>query len=128
MASPTENATHAMVYMDRFFGSCTDIESRGLSPTFRSVGSAIPGNQRDQQVECRGDDIPDGHVTSFPKAIQCKEDETVIAGWLIWPSKDTCDAAWETVLQAPHMNNAGNPMPFDSKRLIHGGFETIFES
>ncbi|MEL6961557.1 MAG: DUF1428 domain-containing protein [Pseudomonadota bacterium] len=98
MASPTKNAPHAMVYMDRFLAPVATSNreayrqhSEALAALFREDGAIM-------QVECRGDDIPDGHVTSFPKPNQCKKDESVIAGWLIWPSKDIRDAAWEKML------------------------------
>jgi uncharacterized protein YbaA (DUF1428 family) len=29
-------------------------------------------------VECWGDDVPDGEVTSFPMAVKCRDDETVV--------------------------------------------------
>lgn len=29
-------------------------------------------------VECWGDDVPEGEVTSFPMAVKCKNDETVV--------------------------------------------------
>lgn len=30
-------------------------------------------------VECWGDDVPQGKLTSFPMAVQCKDDETVVS-------------------------------------------------
>ncbi len=78
------------------------------------------------QVECWGDDIPEGQVTSFPLAVQTKEGEAVVAGWVLWPSKEARDAGWEKIMQDPRMQS--EEMPFDGKRLIHGGFETLFET
>ena len=78
-------------------------------------------------VECWGDDVPDGKVTSFPMAVQRKDDETVVFSWIIWPSRDVRKAAWEKVMADPRMRDDTNPMPFDAKRMIFGGFETIVE-
>ncbi len=76
-------------------------------------------------VENWGDDIPDGEVTSFPMAVKCKEDETIVLSWVVWPSKEIRDSGWAKVMEDPRMHPDQNPMPFDGKRLIYGGFENI---
>lgn len=78
--------------------------------------------------ECWGDDVPDGEVTSLPMAVKCKDDETVIFSWIIWPSKSVRDAGMAKVMEDPRMQPDVNPMPFDGKRLIFGGFEQILTS
>ncbi len=78
-------------------------------------------------VECWGDDVPDGQVTSFPMAVKRKDDETVVFSWIIWPSREVRKAGWEKVMADPRMSADTNPMPFDGKRMIFGGFETIVE-
>ncbi len=79
-------------------------------------------------IECWGEDVAAGDVTDFPRAVKAKDDETVIFSWIEWPDKPTRDAAMsglETEMEA-HMKN--NPMPFDGKRLIYGGFAVIVEA
>ncbi|MDX1391413.1 MAG: DUF1428 domain-containing protein [Rheinheimera sp.] len=71
------------------------------------------------------DDVPEGEVTSFPKAVQCKAEEAVVFSWVVWPSKDVRDKGWQAVMADPRMKPENNPMPFDGKRLIYGGFTTI---
>ncbi|MBV2120330.1 MAG: DUF1428 domain-containing protein [Candidatus Thiodiazotropha sp. (ex Ctena orbiculata)] len=78
-------------------------------------------------VETWGDDIPDGEVTSFPMSVKCKADETVVLSWVIWPSKDVRDVAWQKTMEDPRMQEDQNPMPFDGERLIYGGFNIILE-
>lgn len=80
-----------------------------------------------RQVECWGDDVPQGEITSFPMAVQCKEDETVVFSWIIWPSKVVRDSGMEKCMQHPLFQNDVNPMPFDGKRMIFGGFEMAME-
>ncbi len=75
-------------------------------------------------VECWGDDVPDGVLTSFPLAVQRKPDETVVFSWITWPSKSVRDDGWEKVMADPRMRTGNNP-PYDAKRLIYGGFEVI---
>ena len=82
-------------------------------------------------VECWGDDVPEGKTTDFRKAVQAGEDETVVFSWIEWPDKATRDAAYAKMMDPantdPRMDPARNPMPFDGKRMIFGGFETVFE-
>ena len=78
-------------------------------------------------LEAWGDDVPDGEVTSFLKAVQAKENETVVFSIAFWPSKEVRDEAWKKVMEDPRMQGDENPMPFDGKRLIYGGFETLLE-
>jgi len=78
-------------------------------------------------VECWGDDVPEGKITSFPMAVKRTDDETVVFSWIVWPSKESRKAAWDKVMADPRMQPDKNPMPFDGKRLIYGGFEPIVE-
>ena len=76
-------------------------------------------------VECWGDDVPDGEITSFPQAVRCAADETVVFSWIVWPSRAARDAGMEAVMKDPRMSEAENLMPFDATRLIYGGFQMI---
>jgi uncharacterized protein YbaA (DUF1428 family) len=78
-------------------------------------------------VECWGDDVPEGEVTSFPMAVQCAANETVVFSWVIWPSKMVRDDGWKKIMEDSRMSPENNPMPFDGKRMIYGGFESIVE-
>lgn len=78
-------------------------------------------------TEAWGDDIPEGDVTSFPMAVNCTKEETVVFSCVVWSSKEVRDAAWQAIMEDPRMQPDQNPMPFDGKRLIYGGFDTIFE-
>ncbi|MCG2842497.1 DUF1428 domain-containing protein [Sandaracinobacter sp. RS1-74] len=88
-------------------------------PVFKGYGALA-------MVENWGVDVPDGEVTSLPMAVKRKEDETVVFSWVIWPDKETRDKAWEKLMSDPAMTNM--EMPFDGKRMIFGGFETILEA
>jgi uncharacterized protein YbaA (DUF1428 family) len=78
-------------------------------------------------VECWGDDVPEGKLTSFPMAVKCEENETVVFSWIVWPSREVRDRGNEMAMKDPRMQ-PGKEMPFDGKRLIYGGFEMIVES
>ncbi len=82
-------------------------------------------------VECWGDDVPDGEVTDFRKAVAAKPDETVVVSWVEWPDKAFRDAAMqrmqEMVKTDERFDQQKNPMPFDGKRMIFGGFAGVVE-
>ena len=80
-------------------------------------------------LECWGDDVPDGKVTDFRRAVQATAEEAVVFSWVEWPDKATRDAGMMKLMKTAHDPPApGNPpMPFDGKRMIFGGFEQVVE-
>ena len=77
-------------------------------------------------VETWGDDVPEGKLTSFPMAVQRKDDEAVAFSWVWWPDKATRDDAWKRMMDDQEMQ--AEEMPFDGKRMIFGGFEVLIEA
>jgi uncharacterized protein YbaA (DUF1428 family) len=82
-------------------------------------------------VEAWQDDVKDGKVTDFRRAVQAKDDESVVFSWITWPDKATRDAAMAKMMSGelndPRMDPEKNPMPFDGARLIYGGFSPVLE-
>jgi uncharacterized protein YbaA (DUF1428 family) len=76
-------------------------------------------------VECWGDDVPEGKVTSFPMAVKRKDDETVVFSWITWPSRAVRDAGMKKAMEDPRMDHDPKNMPFDGQRMIFGGFEVL---
>ena len=78
-------------------------------------------------VECVGDDVPYGELTSFPRAVQAKDDEVVVFSWIIYESREQRDAVNAKVMADPRLKADMTDMPFDGKRMIYGGFKTFLE-
>jgi uncharacterized protein YbaA (DUF1428 family) len=80
-------------------------------------------------LECWEDDVPEGKVTDFRRAVQAKDDEAVVFSWIEWPDKATRDAGMSKMMDSmntdPRMNPETNPMPFDGQRMIFGGFSPV---
>ncbi|HEX7113814.1 MAG TPA: DUF1428 domain-containing protein [Steroidobacter sp.] len=80
-------------------------------------------------LECWEDDVPNGKVTDFRRAVQARDDEVVVFSWVEWPDKSTRNAAMEKMTELmrtdPRMSPESNPMPFDGMRLIYGGFSPV---
>jgi len=88
-----------------------------FDPIFLEVGAT-------RVVECWGDEIPDGKLTDFRRAVQAKDDESVVFSWIEWPDKATRDAGMEKFMKDPRLDAVG-AMPFDGKRMIFGGFAPV---
>jgi uncharacterized protein YbaA (DUF1428 family) len=89
------------------------------APIFRDHGAVA-------MVECWGDDVPEGKVTSFPMAVKLEPGETVVFSWIVWPSREARDAGNAAVMADPRLE--GGEMPFDGARMIYGGFEVLLEA
>ena len=78
-------------------------------------------------VECVADDVPYGELTSFPRAVHAKDDETVVFSWIVYESREKRDAINAKVMADPRLKGDAANMPFDGKRMIFGGFAPIVE-
>ena len=116
-----------MNYIDGFVASVPTANRDAYRRHAEDGAVVFKGHGALKVVECWGNDVPDGKLTSFPLAVQRKADETVIFSWIVWPSKAVRDAGMAKVMADPRMEPEVNPMPFDGKRLIYGGFEVLVE-
>ncbi|MEM7005822.1 MAG: DUF1428 domain-containing protein [Pseudomonadota bacterium] len=107
-AVPTENK---QAYLEH---------AKACVPVFKKYGAI-------RLVETWGVDVPDGETTSFPMAVKCKPDETVVLAWIVWPSKEARDVGMQEAERDPFFADEGNSQPFDGSRMIFGGFETILD-
>jgi uncharacterized protein YbaA (DUF1428 family) len=76
-------------------------------------------------VEAWEEDVPDGKVTDFRRAVKAQPGEAVLFSWVEWPSKEVRDAAWKRFMEENPMNGE---MPFDGQRMVYGGFVPILEA
>jgi uncharacterized protein YbaA (DUF1428 family) len=79
-----------------------------------------------QIVECWGEDVPEGKVTDFRGAVKAEEGENIVFSWIIWPSREVCDAAAAKMMADERMKPDGE-MPFNGQRMIYGGFSPIMD-
>jgi len=79
-------------------------------------------------VENWADDVPEGKLTSFPMAVKSEDGEDVVFSWITWPSREARDAGNKAAMADPRLQGWDpGKMPFDGKRMIFGGFDTIVE-
>jgi uncharacterized protein YbaA (DUF1428 family) len=101
----------------------------GKEDEYRSVAEMFARKAQDQgaiaSVEALGDGLQHGHTTDFYRAVQAQANENVVFSFIIWPSKEVRDRAWEKLMADPEMQPGARPMPFDGKRMFWGGFTPI---
>ena len=95
--------------------------ARQLDPMFIELGAI-------RVIEGWGDDVPDGKVTDFRRAVKAEENESIVFSWIVWPDKATRDAGWEKVMADERMKHDPENNPFDGKRMIYGGFAPMLDA
>ncbi len=77
--------------------------------------------------ECVADDVKVGKLTSFPRSVKLKPNETVVFSWIVYKSRKDRDRVNAKVMKDPRLAKMMSPegMPFDGKRMIYGGFKAI---
>ncbi len=115
-----------MGYIDGFLIAVPTGKRAEYEALARSAAAVFKQHGALEVVECWGDDVPEGKLTSFPLAVKLEPDETVVFSWVLYPSREVRDAANVKVMEDPVMK-AFNPenVPFDGKRMIFGGFEVL---
>lgn len=124
-----------MSYIDGFVIACPEANKQKFIEHAKLGDSVFMDLGALRVVECWGDDVPDGKTTDFRMAVKAEEGEAVLFSWIEWPDKATRDAAMATMTEwmndpsksDPRMDPEKNPMPFDGKRMIFGGFSPIVE-
>ena len=90
------------------------------APIFQEYGAT-------RVVEAWGDDVPDGKVTDFRRAVKAEDGENVVFSWIEWPSKEARDEGWAKIMEDERMKPDHDNMPFDGKRMFWGGFAPILD-
>ena len=116
-----------MDYVDGFVLAVPTAKKDDYRKVAEKAAQVFKDNGALSVVECWGDDVPEGKVTSFTMAVQRKDDETAVFSWITWPSKDVRDKGMKAAMEDPRLNPQDTPMPFDGQRMIFGGFQAIVQ-
>ena len=116
-----------MAYVDGFVIALPKANIETYKAFAKTAGEVWMEHGALSYVECLGDDVPVGEVTSFPRAVQAKDDEIVVFSWVTYRSRADRDAIMAKVMADPRLPQDPSAMPFDGKRMIFGGFESIIE-
>jgi uncharacterized protein YbaA (DUF1428 family) len=116
-----------MSYVDAFVLAVPKAKVEEYKALARLAGTVWKDHGALAFVECLGDDVPYGELTSFPRAVQAKDDEIVGFAYIVYPSRQKRDEINAKVMADPRLKHDPKDMPFDGKRMIFGGFETFVE-
>ena len=120
-----------MAYIDGFLMAVSTADkqrfiefARHSNPVLKELGAI-------RSMDCWGDDVPDGEWTDFRRSVKAQDHETVVFSWVEWPDRETRDrgmAQLEQLAQTDErFDRTKYPVPFDSSRMIMGGFEALVE-
>lgn len=112
-------------YVDGFVASVPSTGREGYLAHCRLLAPIFIEHGAIRVFDSWGDDVPRGKLTDFHMAVKAEAEETVVFGFIEWPSKAVRDAGWAAVMADPRMAPGANPIPFDGKRMIYGGFALI---
>lgn len=116
-----------MPYVDGFVLAVPKAKLEDYKKLARTAGEVWKEHGALDYVECTGDDVPYGELTSFPRAVQAKDDEIVVFSWITYESRQQRDAINAKVMADPRLKCDPNDMPFDGKRMIFGGFQSFVQ-
>ncbi|MCD1263416.1 RNA signal recognition particle [Shinella sumterensis] len=116
-----------MTYVDGFVLAVPKANIEAYKEMARTAGDVWKELGAVDYVECIGDDVPYGELTSFPRAVQARDDEVVIFSWITYASREKRDEINAKVMKDPRMQGDAWKEVFDGKRMIYGGFRPFLE-
>ncbi|MGQ0531996.1 MAG: DUF1428 domain-containing protein [Caulobacteraceae bacterium] len=116
-----------MPYVDGFVLAVPKKNLDAYKEMARKAGQVWKEHGAIDYVETVADDVPYGELTSFPRAVQAKDDEVVVFSWATYKDRETRDKVMKKVMEDPRMKDSMNNAPFDGKRMIFGGFKSFLE-
>jgi uncharacterized protein YbaA (DUF1428 family) len=117
----------SMNYVDGFVLAVPAANREAYLEQAHSAAQVFKENGALHVVECWEDDVPEGKLTSFPMAVQRKEGEAVVFAWIVWPSREVRDKGMKASMEDPRLNCNPDKLPFDGRRMIFGGFQTVVD-
>ena len=116
-----------MAYVDGFVIAVPTANRQAFVDQASEAATSFLRHGATRVVECWGDDVPDGTLTDFRRAVQATGDEAVVFAWIEWPDRAARDAGMAAVMDDPTMPPDSDAMPFDTKRMIFGGFVPVVD-
>lgn len=122
-----EGAGGSMGYADGYVLPVPQRNKEAYREMAMKAASIFQEHGATRVVEAWGDDIHEGKVTDFRRAVKAEDGENVVFSWVEWPSKQARNEGWKRVMEDERMKADHDKMPFDGMRMFWGGFEPILD-
>lgn len=113
-------------YIDAMVASVPSGNRQGFTDHAAHVAKLFQEKGALRVVDGWGADVPAGAVTDFKRAVQAKDGETVVFGWIEWPDRTTRDTAMGSLMQDSRMGEV--PAAWNGQLAIFGGFTPILDT
>ncbi len=120
-----DSASGPMGYVDGMLAAVPEDGRETYADFAAKVAAIFREHGASRVIDAWADDVPDGKVTDYRRAVKAGTGETVVYSWVEWPSKEARNTGWQSVMADQRMHAL--KMPFDGKRMIYGGFEPILD-
>ncbi|MBT8427984.1 MAG: DUF1428 domain-containing protein [Erythrobacter sp.] len=114
------------MYVQGFLIAVPEGNKEAYRATAEKAGAKFREYGVTEIVEAWEEDVSDGKVTDFRKATKAEEGEKIVFSWMIWPDKETADAAHAKMEDDPFWMEEMAEMPFDGMRMMWGGFKPLY--
>src|SRR5215470_6652422 len=118
-----------MVYVDGFVVPVPKKKVEAYRRLARKAGKVWREHGALDFKECIADDVNVGKLTSFPRSVKLRPNETVMFSWITYKSRAHRDRVNAKVMKDKRLANMMDPkaIPFDAKRMIYGGFKVLLD-
>ena len=119
-----------MPYVDGFIVAVPKKKLQAYASMSKKCGKVWREHGALDYREWVAEDVQVGKRTSFPRSVKLKPDETVVFSWITYKSRAHRDRVNKKVMADPRLKDMMDPkeMPFDAKRMIFGGFESLVKA
>lgn len=118
----------AMGYVDGYLVPVPKGNQEAYRALAEKAAAVFKDHGATRVVEAWADDVPDGKITDYRRAVKAENDEITVFSWIEWPSKEARNEGSKKVMADERMDPGDQTMPFDGKRMIYGGFMPLVEA
>jgi uncharacterized protein YbaA (DUF1428 family) len=119
-----------MAYVDGFIVAVPKKNLKAYRSMAKKAGKVWREHGALDYREWVAEDVKVGKLTSFPRSVKLKPGETVVFSWITYKSRAQRDRVNAKVMSDKRLADMMNikSLPFDAKRMIFGGFESLVQA
>ena len=119
-----------MAYVDGFIVAVPKNKMKAYLSMAKKAGKVWREHGALDYREWVADDVKVGKLTSFPRSVKLKPGETVVFSWITYKSRAQRDRVNARVMADKRLAGMMDTksLPFDAKRMIYGGFESLVKA